>query len=148
MARVTVEDCLAIVPNPFELVMAAAQRARDVGAGAALTVPRDNDKNPVIALREIAEQKVLVADLKEEIVRGLQRYGRPDAPADEDDEMSFGNDSLIVVEDELAGGFNVSSADDDDDDDLDEEFSASSNPDAAEELIGVAIDFAEDEVDD
>jgi DNA-directed RNA polymerase subunit omega len=61
MARVTVEDCLAIVPNPFELVMAAAQRARDVGAGAALTVPRDNDKNPVIALREIAEQKVQVA---------------------------------------------------------------------------------------
>jgi DNA-directed RNA polymerase subunit omega len=56
MARVTVEDRLAVIPNPFELTVAAAQRARDIGAGAALTIARDNDKNSVIALREIAQQ--------------------------------------------------------------------------------------------
>lgn len=73
MARVTVEDCVEKLPNRFELVMVAAQRARKIGSGAALTVDRDNDKNPVIALREIAESTVSVEDLKEEIIRGKQR---------------------------------------------------------------------------
>lgn len=73
MARVTVEDCVEKLPNRFELVMVAAQRARKIGSGAALTVERDNDKNPVIALREIAEGTVSIDDLKEEIIRGKQR---------------------------------------------------------------------------
>lgn len=73
MARVTVEDCVEQLPNRFELVMVAAQRARKIGAGAALTLDRDNDKNPVVALREIAEQTVDIEDLKEEIIRGKQR---------------------------------------------------------------------------
>lgn len=73
MARVTVEDCIEKLPNRFELVMVAAQRARKIGSGASLTLDRDNDKNPVVALREIAESTVDVEELKEEIIRGKQR---------------------------------------------------------------------------
>src|SRR5690606_2543713 len=73
MARVTVEDCIEKVANRFELVMVAAQRARKIGSGAALTLDRDNDKNPVVALREIAEETVSIDDLKEEIIRSKQR---------------------------------------------------------------------------
>lgn len=73
MARVTVEDCIEEVPNRFELVMVAAQRARKIGSGAALTIDRDNDKNPVVALREIADQTVDKEELKEDIIRSKQR---------------------------------------------------------------------------
>ncbi len=73
MARVTVEDCIDKVINRFELVMVAAQRARKIGSGAPLTIERDNDKNPVIALREIAGENVEVEDLKEELIRSHQR---------------------------------------------------------------------------
>ncbi|HPF79093.1 MAG TPA: DNA-directed RNA polymerase subunit omega [Alphaproteobacteria bacterium] len=73
MARVTVEDCIDKVTNRFELVMVASQRARKIGSGAALTVDRDNDKNPVVALREIAEETVDVAELKEDLIRNNQR---------------------------------------------------------------------------
>ncbi len=73
MARVTVEDCIGKVPNRFELVMVSAQRARKIGSGAALTVDRDNDKNPVIALREIANDKVSVHELNEDLIRNNQR---------------------------------------------------------------------------
>lgn len=73
MARVTVEDCIEKVSNRFELVMLAAQRARRIGSGAALTLDRDNDKNPVVALREIAESTVNTTDLKEELTRSHQR---------------------------------------------------------------------------
>lgn len=73
MARVTVEDCIDKVTNRFELVMVAAQRARKIGAGAQLLVDRDNDKNPVVALREIAENQVEPSDLNEELIRSHQR---------------------------------------------------------------------------
>jgi len=73
MARVTVEDCIEKIPSRFELVMAAAQRARKIGSGAALTVDRDNDKNPVVALREIAEETVDQEELKEELTKSHQR---------------------------------------------------------------------------
>ena len=73
MARVTVEDCIDKVVNRFELVMVAAQRARKIGSGAALTVDRDNDKNPVVSLREIADETVVVEDLKEDLIRNNQR---------------------------------------------------------------------------
>jgi DNA-directed RNA polymerase subunit omega len=73
MARVTVEDCVDKIPNRFELVLAAGQRARQISSGAELTVDRDRDKNPVVALREIAEQKVKPAELAEAIVASLQR---------------------------------------------------------------------------
>ena len=73
MARVTVEDCVEKIPNRFELVMVAAQRARKIGSGAPLTIERDNDKNPVVALREIAGEKVDTDNLKEELLRSHQR---------------------------------------------------------------------------
>jgi len=74
MARVTVEDCVQIVPNRFELVLLAGQRARMISAGAPLTVDRDRDKNPVVALREVAAQKVTPEDLREELIRAQQKF--------------------------------------------------------------------------
>lgn len=85
MARVTVEDCVIKVPNRFELVMLAAQRAREVSAGAPLTVDRDNDKNPVVALREIADDMVSLDHLRDSLVTGLQKHVEVDEP--EEDEM-------------------------------------------------------------
>jgi DNA-directed RNA polymerase subunit omega len=80
MARVTVEDCVIKVPNRFELVMLAAHRARDLAAGAALTVDRDNDKNPVVALREIADSHLTPGDLKEDLIHSLQKHVEVDEP--------------------------------------------------------------------
>ena len=74
MARVTVEDCVLKVSNRFELVMMAGQRARDISAGGPLTVDRDNDKNPVVALREIADETVELDSLRDALVRGHQRH--------------------------------------------------------------------------
>lgn len=87
MARVTVEDCVLKVPNRFELVMMAAQRARDVSSGAPLTVDRDNDKNPVVALREIAEETVSLENLGNALVQGLQKQNEQDEP--EEDIVEF-----------------------------------------------------------
>lgn len=84
MARVTVEDCVLKIPNRFELVMLAAQRARNISAGAAMTLERDNDKNPVVALREIADETVELDELKEALVKGLQRHVEIDDAEDED----------------------------------------------------------------
>ena len=84
MARVTVEDCVDKVSNRFELVMLAAQRSREVSAGSELTVERDNDKNPVVALREIAEETIKVEDLQDGLVRSLQKFVEVDEPEDDD----------------------------------------------------------------
>jgi len=73
MARVTVEDCIEKVPNRFRLVLLAAHRARNISAGSALTIERDKDKNPVVALREIADETLDMDSLKESLVHGLQR---------------------------------------------------------------------------
>ena len=86
MARVTVEDCVTKIPNRFELVVLAGQRARDITAGAEILVERDKDKNPVVALREIAEDKVAPEELLEAVVTSLQRYADTDEPEQEDDE--------------------------------------------------------------
>lgn len=89
MARVTVEDCVTKVPNRFDLVLLAAQRARDISAGAQLTVDRDNDKNPVVSLREIADETVQVDDLSNALVQGLQKHVEIDEPEeDEFDSMA------------------------------------------------------------
>ena len=86
MARVTVEDCVTKIPNRFKLVMLAGKRARDIAAGAELLVDRDNDKNPVVALREIAEDKVAPEDLMEAVVAGLQRHADIDELEEEIDQ--------------------------------------------------------------
>ena len=83
MARVTVEDCVQRVPNRFELVLFAAQRARNLGRGEELTVERDNDKNPVVALREIAEETISMPKLEQDLIKSLSRAPEPE-PADEE----------------------------------------------------------------
>lgn len=83
MARVTVEDCVLKVPNRFELVMLSAHRARALASGAELKVDRDRDKNPVVALREIAEDKLELGSLQESLVKGLQKRLEPDQPEEE-----------------------------------------------------------------
>ena len=80
MARVTVEDCVLKVPNRFELVLFAAQRAREITAGGPLSVDRDDDKNPVVALREIAEETIELDHLRTAVVRGMQKHVEIDEP--------------------------------------------------------------------
>ncbi|MGB3148162.1 MAG: DNA-directed RNA polymerase subunit omega [Paracoccaceae bacterium] len=84
MARVTVEDCVDKVPNRFELVMLASHRAREITAGGALSIDRDNDKNPVVALREIAEETQNAADLRERMIESYQTQIEVDEPEDDD----------------------------------------------------------------
>ena len=86
MARVTVEECIEKIPNRFDLVLAAAQRARDISTGNPLTIDRDNDKNPVVALREIASETIDPDYLRDQIVRGLQKLSNPELIDDEQDE--------------------------------------------------------------
>ena len=95
MARVTVEDCVIKIPNRFKLVMLAAQRSRDLSVGSPLTVERDDDKNPVIALREIAEETITSEELEEGLIQGLQRH----AVSDDTEE---GTTELLAIEEELA----------------------------------------------
>ena len=80
MARVTVEDCIDKVENRFELVLLAGHRARLISSGSQITIDRDNDKNPVVALREIAEETVAPDDLKEDLIHSLQKYVEVDEP--------------------------------------------------------------------
>ena len=108
MARVTVEDCILRVPNRFELVLHAAQRARNVARGEELTVDRDNDKNPVVALREIAEGTVELGLLEQDLIKSLQRAPEPE-PAEEEvldliatDENIFG--VMDVNEEQVSDG--------------------------------------------
>ncbi|HVE23657.1 MAG TPA: DNA-directed RNA polymerase subunit omega [Acidocella sp.] len=83
MARVTVEDCVLKVPNRFELVLLAAQRARNISRGEQLTIDRDNDKNPVVALREIADETLALPALEQDLVKSLSRVPEPE-PVDEE----------------------------------------------------------------
>ena len=87
MARVTVEDCVDKVPNRFELVMLASHRAREIAAGSSLTIDRDNDKNPVVSLREIAEETQTASDLRERMIESHQTQIEVDEP--EDDAMAL-----------------------------------------------------------
>ena len=100
MARVTVEDCVLKIPNRFQLVMMAAQRSRELSVGGELTVDRDNDKNPVVALREIADETIPLDELETAVIEGLQRNIDVDEIVEQEDE-----DMLQVTEalNELAG---------------------------------------------
>jgi DNA-directed RNA polymerase subunit omega len=80
MARVTVEDCIDKVENRFDLVLLASHRARLISSGAQITIDRDNDKNPVVALREIADETISPGDLKEDLIHTLQKYVEVDEP--------------------------------------------------------------------
>lgn len=78
MARVTTEDCITEIPNRFELIMTASQRARKIGSGAPITVSRDNDKNTVVALREIADKTIEIDEVKEDLIQSYQRVHESD----------------------------------------------------------------------
>ncbi len=108
MARVTVEDCVERVPNRFELVLLAAQRARNLGRGEEMTVDRDNDKNPVVALREIADATVPLEKLESDLIKSLSRAPEPE-PADEEvldliptDQNIFGLQEISAEEEAAA----------------------------------------------
>ena len=124
MARVTVEDCIDKVKNRFELILLASHRSRMISSGSGLTVERDNDKNPVVALREIAEETISPEDVKEELIQSMQKYVEVDEPEAEaaplltsnmdssHDRMTFGQDDQsqdrpvpeTMSEDELLRG--------------------------------------------
>ena len=88
MARVTVEDCIDKVDNRFELVLLAGHRARQISQGAQITISRDNDKNPVVALREIAEETLSPDDLKEDLIHSLQKHVEVDEPESDGQELT------------------------------------------------------------
>lgn len=118
MARVTVEDCIDKVTNRFELVMVAAQRARRLGSGAALTVERDNDKNPVVALREIADTTISVDDLREELIKNNQRVLEMDDSEDVIDQMDGEAEWSAIAAAQAAAGEGFEDIPDDDDEDF------------------------------
>ncbi len=95
MARVTAEDCVLRVPNRFELVIIAAQRAREIGSGAPLTLDRDNDKNPVVALREIADETVSLDHLRNALIKGHQKIVDQEEPEEEIIELMEGEQGWV-----------------------------------------------------
>lgn len=103
MARVTVEDCVLKIPNRFDLVMLAAQRARDITSGSLLSIERDNDKNPVVALREIADETIALEDLAESLVQGMQKHVETDEPEEDAPEFDVPSIPGIVVGTEETG---------------------------------------------
>ena len=115
MARVTVEDCVLQIPNRFELVMTAAQRARDISSGAPLTIDRDNDKNPVVALREIAEETLNLDSLNNALIQGLRKQHEQDEP--EEDIVEFDSPIIPTAADQALAEEEALPAPGDDDDD-------------------------------
>jgi len=113
MARVTVEDCVVQIPNRFDLVMLSAHRARALSSGAELKVERDRDKNPVVALREIAEEKLDLDSLKEALIKGLQKRIEPDQPEEEVTEL-MANEQQSWINADIGG-------DEADEEDMDED---------------------------
>ncbi len=102
MARVTVEDCVDKVPNRFELVMLAAHRAREITAGAPLTIDRDNDKNPVVSLREVAEETQSAEDLRERMIESYQTQIEVDEPEEDAMSLLMGADHDKPAEDDMS----------------------------------------------
>ncbi len=102
MARVTVEDCVDKVPNRFELVMLAAHRAREISTGAPLTVDRDNDKNPVVSLREIAEETQSAEELRERTIEAHQTQIEVDEPEEDAMALLMGAESDKPAEDDMS----------------------------------------------
>ena len=102
MARVTVEDCVDKVPNRFELVMLSAHRAREISAGGAITVDRDNDKNPVVALREIAEETQSADELRERLIESNQTQIEIDEPEEDQMALLMGAEADKPAEDDMS----------------------------------------------
>lgn len=134
MARVTVEDCVLQIPNRFELVLLAAQRSRDVAAGSQLTVDRDNDKNPVVALREIAEATVPLDVLQNSLIKGMQKHVEIDEP-EEDHDVEIGTQPAWPID--IAP---VAGAEDEEEAAVDEELQEDMLFVSDEEAVGLSED--------
>ena len=129
MARVTVEDCIDKIPNRYDLVLVAAQRAKDIETGARICVERDNDKNSVVALREISENRVSIEDLQKSLVMGLQKYVEVEEPEDEEVEIVSAEKELadldeqfssdMLTDEDLNGAMQIHENNDEDDENLD-----------------------------
>ena len=156
MARVTVEDCVDKIPNRYELLMVAAQRAKDIEAGATLRVNRDNDKNAVVALREIAENKISIEDLQKSLVLNLQKYVEVEEPEEEEMEISAAEkdladldsqfDSSMLLDTDVADSMQIR----DEEENLDVDDDSSLDDDLEEDDFGdevAADDFADDNDD-
>ena len=150
MARVTVEDCIDKIPNRYDLVLIAAQRAKDIKAGSRIQVERDNDKNSVVALREISENRVSIEDLQKSLVMGLQKYVEVEEPEEEEVEILSAERELadldeqfssdMISDEDLAGSMQIHGEDGDDDIDLE---AGASDLDLEDET-----DFEDDSFDD
>lgn len=103
MARVTVEDCVEKIPNRYELLLVAAQRAKDISSGSPIQVDRDNDKNSVVALREIAENCANIEDLQRSLVMGLQKYVEVEEPEEEELEILAAEKELAELDAQFNG---------------------------------------------
>ena len=140
MARVTVEDCVVQIPNRFELVMLSAHRARALASGAELTIDRDRDKNPVVALREVAEQKLDLGGLEESLIKGLQKRIEPEQPEEEVVELMAGEQQNWI------GGMDEA---EDAEEESEEELEGESEDESADKVAteeGLAQDSFKDEV--
>ena len=136
MARVTVEDCIEKISNRFELVLTAAQRARGISSGDPLTVDRDNDKNPVVALREIANVSISTEEIQEELIKSLQQISR------REEEQTSNDEAASIAQDDMAAF--SSDADTDMDDDVGMQIETSDSADAATESETASPDFSDE----
>ena len=149
MARVTVEDCIDKIPNRYELLMVAAQRAKDIASGSPLTLPRDNDKNTVVALREIADGTVSVEELQKSLVMGLQKYVEVEEPEEEEMEIMAAEKELADLDEQFSGVLldnemsDAMQVRDDDDIDLDAEVDG-----GVDDVDDDALDMGDDMGDD
>lgn len=150
MARVTVEDCIDKIPNRYELLMVAAQRAKDIAAGSPLTLPRDNDKNTVVALREIADGTVSVEELQKSLVMGLQKYVEVEEPEEEEMEIMAAEKELADLDDQFSGVLldnemsDAMQVRDDDDIDLDAEVDGGVDDDVDDDALDMGDDMGDD----
>ncbi|MBQ2810745.1 MAG: DNA-directed RNA polymerase subunit omega [Alphaproteobacteria bacterium] len=153
MARVTVEDCVEKVPNRYELLMVAAQRAKDIESGSPLLVDRDNDKNSVVALREIAENKVSIEYLQKSLVMNLQKFVEVEEPEEEELEIIAAEkelaeldaqfDSSMLIDTDLTDSMQIT---DEDGFELEEGEDADLDDEAFDEVFddGMSDDFGDD----
>ncbi len=157
MARVTVEDCIDKIPNRYELLMVAAQRAKDIASGAPITVARDNDKNTVVALREIADETVSIEELQKSLVMGLQKYVEVEEPEEEELEIMAAEKELSDLDEQFSGllletdlADNMQVHGEDEDIDLSSEVEGEDNVDLDDDDLGYGdgVDFGSDSMDD
>ena len=157
MARVTVEDCVEKIPNRYELLLIAAQRAKDISAGAPISVERDNDKNSVVALREIAEDKADIEDLQKSLVIGLQKYVEVEEPEEEELEILAAEKELSGLDNQFDGDMILDAAladnmqiEDSNGETLDvetDDLSLDDDTDIDDELLDIKDDMADDFAD-